>query len=304
MSNEHLEFARFLIRRGADPHYESKTRTSPVSIAWGKLLSRTSKSPAALQELVEELDDSEYLAVRNLSTIHKAVLSLTSISLDNAIDTFCSNINSRDVDGRTPLSWAAFRGDFRCVRKLLLNGACTDIPARDGSTPLHMAAWTGSLPCLKILIRHMSNFGYEDRCGNTALHYTCKTESYTQGHLRSVKYLLESGAQVDAEDITGKTLRVCIESSNVEIALLLLKRGANINAYTNDGMTVFLAAVFYNRREFLQLLIKKGAFGDTGVKSASATLKAITQSDAETRNILRMLLDPAIYRSLLNHAQE
>ena len=156
-----------------------------------------------------------------MSKIYRTVSNLTTERLDDEVEASFSDIDGEDADGRTPLSWAAFRGDFRCVRKLLLSGVSANIHARDGCIPLHMAARAGSLPCLKILIRHKSRVDHKDSCGNTALHYTCKSgktalhytcksKTYTRKYLRCAECLLASGADVDAEDLTGKTpLRVC-----------------------------------------------------------------------------------------------
>ena len=85
-----------------------------------------------------------------MSNIHMAVLGLATNCLDDEIDASFLDFNKPEVDGRTPLSWVAFRGDFRCVRKLLLGGASPDIPARDGCIPMHMATRAGSLSCLKV----------------------------------------------------------------------------------------------------------------------------------------------------------
>ena len=136
------------------------------------------------------------------------------------------------------------------------------------------------------------------------MHYTCKSKTYTRKYLRCAECLLASGADIDAEDLTGKTpLRVCIETSNVENALLLLDRGAKMDSCTKDGMTLLMAAVFYNRHEMLRLLIRRGALGDIRVEFTTAAFKAIAQSDAETQNILRMSLNPDI-KSLLTYIQE
>ena len=210
-------------------------------------------------------------------------------------------------DGRTALAWAAFRGDFRCVRKLLLGGASPNLPARDGCIPLQMAARAGSFPCLNILKRYGSQIDHKDNCGNTALHYSCKYERRgyrLQNHLRCVEGLLQSGSEIDAEDITGKTpLRVCVESSDTECALLLLDRGANIHTCTRDGMSLLLAAIFYSRAEMLKILIKKGALTEKGIGSNAVSLKAMAQSNKETRKTLQTFLDPATYQYLLVNAQ-
>ena len=324
MSKEHVEFARFLIHCGADLHCESKTKMfvhctayieilvnvnrSPAAIGWEKLLSGSSKSPASLRALLDELEEGEYPTERQMSNIHKAVLGLGTESLDDAIDASFPSINKTDADGRTALAWAAFRGDFRCVRKFLLAGASLDIPARDGCILLHMAARAGSFPCLHIWMRYGSKIDHKDSCGNTALHYSCKCERHgcrLQNHLRCVESLLQSGSEIDAEDITGKTpLRVCVESSGTECALLLIDRGANVHTCTRDGMTLLLAAVFYSRTELLKILIKKGALTDKEIEYNAVSAKAVAQSDKETRKILQTFLDRATCQCLLVNVQE
>ena len=113
MLNEHIEFARFLIRHGADPHCESKTKMfvhytmcmeifvnfdrTLVAIGWDKLLSGGSKSPTSLRSPLSELDEGEYPAERQMSSIHMAVLGLATETLDDAIDASFPNINKPDV---------------------------------------------------------------------------------------------------------------------------------------------------------------------------------------------------------------
>ena len=143
----------------------------------------------------------------------------------------------------------------------------------------------------KGLIRYGSRINHKDRCGNTALHYSCKRERevpYLRNYLRCVECLLQSGSKVDAQDMTGKmSLRFCIEFSDSENALLLLDHGASIHACTRDGMTLLLAAVFYNRAEMLKLLIEKSVLRGKGIECNAVTFKAIAQSNAETRDFLR-----------------
>lgn len=53
----------------------------------------------------------------------------------------CSQINSRDASGQTPLHLACERGDPVCVKELLEESqAQTDIKNHKGETPMHFAA--------------------------------------------------------------------------------------------------------------------------------------------------------------------
>lgn len=77
---------------------------SPVVIVWEKILSKTSKSPASLLSLLEELDDGGYRAVRNMSNNRRAVSNLITERLDDEVETSLSDIDREDADRRTPLS--------------------------------------------------------------------------------------------------------------------------------------------------------------------------------------------------------
>ncbi len=143
MSNEHLDFARFLVHRHADTHWESISKMlapqnpsilirtdsdrSPVTITWEKILSGMSKSLASLLALLKDLDKGEPPSALYVSSLHKAVLGLTTKTPDDELETSLSQINDGDASARTPLSWAASRRDFRSLRKLLLHGALADI---------------------------------------------------------------------------------------------------------------------------------------------------------------------------------
>lgn len=53
----------------------------------------------------------------------------------------CSQINSRDASGQTPLHLACEHGDPVCVKELLEESqALTDIKNHKGETPMHSAA--------------------------------------------------------------------------------------------------------------------------------------------------------------------
>ena len=63
----------------------------------------------------------------------------------------CSQINSRDASGQTPLHRACERGDTACVTELLEESqARTDIKDQDGETPMHCAAKQDTPAIIKV----------------------------------------------------------------------------------------------------------------------------------------------------------
>ena len=70
--------------------------------------------------------------------------------------------------------------------------------------------------------------------GHTALHWA----SY-HGHAKVVKYLLKSGAQVDAETKDQYTaLHIAAKEGQEEVANILLEHGAGLGAATKKGFLV------------------------------------------------------------------
>ena len=73
--------------------------------------------------------------------------------------------DSKDKDGRTPLSWAA-AGGHEAVVKLLVATAGVDADSKDesGQTPLSHAAYGGREAVVKLL--RCRTVGYGSQCGH------------------------------------------------------------------------------------------------------------------------------------------
>ena len=71
-------------------------------------------------------------------------------------DTLCPTAalcRSPDVDGRTPLHWAAYKGHANALRLLLVLDARLGLGDREGCTPLHWAAIRGNSEACTVLLQ-------------------------------------------------------------------------------------------------------------------------------------------------------
>ncbi|KAK0716313.1 hypothetical protein B0H67DRAFT_472320, partial [Lasiosphaeris hirsuta] len=115
-----------------------------------------------------------------------------------------SEIESRDNDGRTPLSWAAKLIDSFCKPLMYLLEKGADVESRDnnGRTPL---SWAAENPFkvgpLKLLLEKGADIESRDNNGRTPLSWAAENP-FTVGPL---KLLLEKGADVESRDNNGRT---------------------------------------------------------------------------------------------------
>ena len=94
-----------------------------------------------------------------------------------------------------------------------------------------------------------------DEYGYTPLIQTAIVNSMTKAQL-----LLEAEAEVDFPDLTGRTaLYWAAENSNYDLCELLLKYGANPNAYTHAGQSVLVNPLLRKKIDVKRLLLNNGA---------------------------------------------
>lgn len=96
-----------------------------------------------------------------------------------------SKVNLADIDGRTPLSYAAGNGHTLTVDHLLENGGFADVADINKRTPLSWAAASGHISTSQLLLDNNANPNSRDVDGKTPLIYAC-----ANGHKELVAQLL------------------------------------------------------------------------------------------------------------------
>ncbi|KAJ5577124.1 ankyrin repeat-containing domain protein [Penicillium sp. DV-2018c] len=255
------ETCKFLIHAGADADYRpiAGSDNSPRNKACHFLLEGglSGNAVGALRFITKDGFLEDFIDEARFTRIHKIVLDLSKLSLEDEIYRSPQDINAVDAMGRTPLAWAAARGDTRAIVRLLSHGADPNIIDVQLSGPLSNAASQGHTVAVRLLLEAGAQTDLIHPSGEkkgSALN--CATRNATDISL--LKSLLDFGADVDASGNDGKTaLTHAARTDNASFAMLLLEYGADINAVSADGSTPLTTAITYNSHNVLRLILNR-----------------------------------------------
>ena len=159
--------------------------------------------------------------------------------------------------GRTPLAWAACRGDDRAIVTLSSHGADVNTLDVQHSGVVGHAADRSYVTCVRLLLKAgadpdiASTHGF--KVGNPL--NVAARNAYDP---MVSKTLLDFGASVDSCGIDGMTALIHVSRNDkVSFATLLLEHGANINAASAAGQTPLTTAVAFNSHNVLRLLLNR-----------------------------------------------
>jgi ankyrin repeat protein len=136
-------------------------------------------------------------------------------------------VNTPDVDGMTPLHWAAHWDELEIVKLLLAAGANPKAANRYGVTPLHEASLVSNVPMMEALLKAGAQPNVAYGSGETPLMTAART-----GNVNAVKLLAEHGADINAaEEYRGQTaLMFAAAENHAGVVKFLIDRGAQVNA--------------------------------------------------------------------------
>lgn len=201
--------------------------------------------------------NNEILDEQEFTVFHQIVLGFCHTELENQFKFNYRDVDLPDANRRTPLLWAAWRGDIQKVRVLLELGADPNKKDLQGYGPLAKAAEAGHLECVRALVNGGATVTTKSDPGFEPIHLACENSS--EG-LRIVKYLLAHGSTATTLGPGGWTpLHCACYRGATSIISLLLKHGVDIDIQNELGVSPVMAAAQIGHDDITCLLIDIGA---------------------------------------------
>ncbi|TRY86859.1 hypothetical protein DNTS_002552, partial [Danionella cerebrum] len=219
--------------------------------------------------------------------------------------------------GFTPLHIAAHYGNMNVATLLLNRGAAVDFKARNGLNALHLASKEGHVEVVSELLKLGATVDASTKKGNTALHiaslagqsdvvrelngFTPLYMAAQENHMDVVRFLLENGSsqsiatesycislglvsssltQRKRSGQSGFTpLHIAAHYGNMNVATLLLNRGAAVDFKARNDITPLHVASKRGNANMVRLLLERGGRIDARTKNGLSPLHMATQGD-------------------------
>ncbi len=169
----------------------------------------------------------------------------------------------------TPLWCAAVSGRLAVVKVLLRYGADVDAVSDSGSTPIRSACYivrnglhTAHFEIIKCLVRAGADVEQPNHFGGT-----CLINSVQSPEL--VQFLLDSGVDVNAEDVQHKTaLHYAVQENRLETVKLLLSHGADPSRKSKYGDDLLQTTCLKGSLVIFNYLLEKVSYNPPRIADA------------------------------------
>ncbi|MCJ1432425.1 hypothetical protein MMC27_001781 [Xylographa pallens] len=300
LNSSRFDVCKFLLDSRADPFYQSRQDSRPIDIAWDRVLGNF-ESESTEETLINLFSSTDYLESRQFSIIHKIVLGILNLDLNESLEGSTSEIDSTDSSNRSALSWAAMRADTQAVETLLRHKA--NVGSRDcaGKTALHYAR---NESITSLLLSNNASVDTRDVYGRKALHTACRRAP----DLPRIMALILAGADINAFDDWHRTplsYAAQFDFDHVGKYLLNAERISISLAIADvDGFTPLMTAIESNAHKMTRIILASRPLRSGPLTTSGGSLLhiALRSGDAETLTLLAQMAHLIDWRIIAHSA--
>ncbi|KAL3309172.1 hypothetical protein Ciccas_012282, partial [Cichlidogyrus casuarinus] len=165
------------------------------------------------------------------------------------------SINKQDMNGWSPLLWAADQGHLKIVKILLKNHARVDIFDDQGMTALHLCADKGHGKVADLLLRNKAFVNARTKQGMTPLHLSARSGF----HELLVSLIDHHGAKVDALTMNRRSVvHLAAQNGKLKVCEALLTNtswNVDVSASDMQGLTPLHLAARHDHSNIVKLFL-------------------------------------------------
>ena len=256
---------------------------TPTDYVWLKILSNDYdiRISEGMQSVIPALELNEY----RFGALHKAVLQLTSTTLDETLQDYSpSNVNEVDSGGRTALSWAARRRDYDAMVLLLHNQADPHKADFLSRSPVQWAIRGGSLRCVRLLLSHGVTVNKADLFNKIPLYDIPNDPQF----IHIPNDLFQQGPNVEHQSpVSASAIMIALEDHNTAFAKRLIYCYTDSHLKNQSDYTAASGAALFSIHSIIRLLLDQQADNHTNIEQHGSVLHLVIKTaDIETLKML------------------
>lgn len=189
--------------------------------------------------------------LEGFSPLHKAIIN-GHMELAEALLAAGADVNAQSLNGTTPVQLAIYISNIDHAARLVQNhGADINCHDKYGRTPLHWAAFHGDMELMVLLLKLGAKINCADNDGYHPIH-----KAVWKGKVDCMKFILDHGGSVSCRSARGYTpLHTAVINNEMECTSILLEHGADVNCYDEDGFSPIHQAVGNGHLRMVDLLL-------------------------------------------------
>ena len=248
LQNKDKEIAKLLIEKGADPN---------------TVFTITKKAEFTHIPYLKEhiISWRQYKLTVLIMATHNGDKEIVQLLIEKGAD-----LNAKDSEHRTALSYAIYNGHKEIVQLLLNKGADYDI-----TKLLIIAIEEGHNDIVHFLLD-------KEPDSNIQRHLLLKP-ALSSGNNEIAQLLLENGVDPNTEDKYGTALKAAAHTGNAKGVQLLIDWGVEINSKSESARSAFTAAVSHTQIEIVKIFFKYGMDPNYATPYGITPLMLATQFD-------------------------